>query len=386
MNILYLTTVLPNKRRTGGELATQTFIDALRKHHDVQVIGYTRANDNYVLQPYELSVDERPIETQEAGYYQQLWLVRALMSGLPYSVAKYHSRRYAELVQQQLSRPKYHVIILEHSQLGWLLPYLKNQAVIFNTQNVEYALYAEQSKEAPGLRQWLLKREARLMKVLELNLSNQAQQIWTLTRSDADHFATLAESKKTRVFGIPSAIEPSNTLPSKKMDVGLMGTWTWQANLEGLTWFLQKVCPLLPTTLSIHVAGKGTDTLTAPPNVAFKGFVPDAKVFLQEARVVAVPSTQGGGIQIKTLDAIAVGSSLVVTPIALRGIDNPPAAIHVADTPEAFAKSILAALESARGVEPSLVQWSQQRRHTFQEMLLQTLVNSPEEHALRKIR
>ncbi len=373
MNILYLTTVLPNKQRTGGELATQAFIKVLRRHHHVQVLGYTRANDSYTCQPYELSVAERPIETQKAGRYQQLWLAKALLSGLPYSVAKYHSRRYVELIRQQLGQKKYHLIILEHSQLGWLLPYLNHHPVIFNAQNVEYALYQEQSNEATGLRSWLLNREARLMRSLEQTLSEQAQQIWTLTASDAKHFATLAGSQKTRTFGVPSTIESSDAPLSKKIDVGLIGTWTWQANLEGLKWFLQKVCPLLPPSLSVHIAGKGTEALTAPPNVQFKGFVPDAKLFLQEAKVVAVPSTQGGGVQIKTLDAIAVGSSLVVTSLALRGIDDYPTAIHVADTPEVFAKNILTALESAKGVEPSLIHWSQQRRHAFQEALLHTL-------------
>jgi hypothetical protein len=49
---------------------------------------------------------------------------------------------------------------------------------------------------------------------------------------------------------------------------------------------------------------------------------------MAQAKVVAIPTLSGGGIQIKTLDAIASGSAIVATPVALRGISDPPATVQ----------------------------------------------------------
>jgi polysaccharide biosynthesis protein PslH len=380
MNILYLTTVLPNNKRTGGEIASQAFIETLLKdRHHVKVLGYTRSHDNYIIQSHELSVEVRHIETQKAGYRTLLWFAKAFLLQLPYSVAKYHSQAYINRLRSMFTNHNYDVVILEHSQMGWLLPHVQHAKLIFITQNVEHELYQQQSQEAKGLRKWILEREARLIKPIEAALAKQVNQIWTLTNYDAQSFNDLSHSKKAYSLPIPSSIIAQNSDISKTIDIGLLGTWTWQANLEGLKWFLNKVCPLLPESVSIHIAGKGTEALSASKNVHFLGFVANATAFLQATRVVVIPSTHGGGIQIKTLDAIATGSAIVATSFALRGIENYPDSIHVADTPEHFANKILDSLHMAPVYDTSLIIWSENRRASFRntlEIALQALSDS----------
>ncbi len=69
MNILFLTTVLPSQRKTGGEIASQSFIDALEKAgHNVVVVGYQRRGDTPTVTS-EISIGERYIETHKSSYY-----------------------------------------------------------------------------------------------------------------------------------------------------------------------------------------------------------------------------------------------------------------------------------------------------------------------------
>jgi hypothetical protein len=88
---------------------------------------------------------------------------------------------------------------------------------------------------------------------------------------------------------------------------------------------------------------------------------------MAQAKVVAIPTLSGGGIQIKTLDAIASGSLIVATPVAVRGISNPPQTVQVAEQPENFAKLLVSAIAS-----PPIPQafneasnWYQARRDKF---------------------
>jgi hypothetical protein len=67
---------------------------------------------------------------------------------------------------------------------------------------------------------------------------------------------------------------------------------------------------------------------------------------MAQAKVVAIPTLSGGGIQIKTLDAIASGSTIVATPVAMRGISEYPKTVQVAEHSEEFANLLLGAIAS----------------------------------------
>ena len=117
MNILFLTTVLPGKKRNGGEIVSQYLIDALRQNnHQVLVLGYTPYGGEYQTQLDEISVGERYIETELAKYYPLLWMLFSYIKGFPYSVEKYYSKIYATKVANLLSGEHFDVVIID--QIG----------------------------------------------------------------------------------------------------------------------------------------------------------------------------------------------------------------------------------------------------------------------------
>jgi polysaccharide biosynthesis protein PslH len=141
----------------------------------------------------------------------------------------------------------------------------------------------------------------------------------------------------------------------------------------GLKWFFQKVYPYLPENLSIHVAGKGAEWLSGEyENVHYCGFVPNVQEFMAQAKAIAIPSVAGGGIQIKTLDAIASGLPIVATPVALRGIFEYPSYIEVAEQPDKFAHILNYLVISSDFKEDNRhklldegKQWLELRQHQF---------------------
>ncbi|MGH3851414.1 MAG: glycosyltransferase family 4 protein, partial [Pseudonocardiaceae bacterium] len=158
--------------------------------------------------------------------------------------------------------------------------------------------------------------------------------------------------------------------------IALIGSWTWKANSEGLKWFLEKVYPLLPPDVAIHVAGSGAQWLVGLyENLRYVGFVDDAQTFLRGAKVVAIPTLSGGGIQIKTLDAIASGSRIVATPLALRGIEDYPETISVAGTDEQFAALLRSAVTTPASVVASAkaVEWTVLRNQNFRRDLAESI-------------
>ncbi|MBA2348528.1 MAG: glycosyltransferase, partial [Solirubrobacterales bacterium] len=145
-----------------------------------------------------------------------------------------------------------------------------------------------------------------------------------------------------------------------------LGTWTWAANGVGLAWWTDEVLPLLPPGLRIRVGGAGAQQLTGVPGLELVERVDDAASFLRAARTVVVPAVAGAGLQIKTLDAIASGRAVVATPVAMRGIDDPPPSLRVADEAAAFADAIRRSLaEGAPDGGAHAEAWARARRERF---------------------
>jgi hypothetical protein len=370
--ILFLTTVLPSQKKMGSEVASQCFIDALNQlGYEVTVIGYMRKDDVFVPNQQEVLVDKRYIETKRANLHLIIWLILSLFKRLPYSAAKYYSKNYIRTVKTLLMNNQYCAIIIDHPQMGWLEPFIDiKETLITISHNIEHEIYLEGFKKSRNfISRWIYKREAHLIKAMEDKLATTAKETWTLTQHDARYFSTIEGGGLVRAFALsPNSITLQNRLVTKSFDIGIIGSWAWKANEEALQWFLQAIYPQLPSNLSIYVAGKGAEWLTGKyTNIHYRGFVPDAQEFMAQAKVVAIPTLSGGGIQIKTLDAIASGSAIVATPVALRGIPDPPPTVKVAEQPKDFANLLVSVIASSATQQSfnEALDWSKARQAQF---------------------
>ena len=374
MNIVYCTTVLPSSKRTGGEIATQSFIDALRAAgHCVTVLGYRRPGDKSAPGLGEVVVGERPIETHHAGLRAYGWLISALGRGRPYSAEKYVSREYRSRLRATVSGSGAQVVVLDHAQMGFLLGDLPDRCpLVYVAHNVERDIYlAQRATAGRGLKRWLMGREARLIGRMEARLAHCADQTWALTASDREKFVSRVPGCRAFVCAVPatSIAEPLAVGSSMDWECGLLGTWTWDANAEGLRWFQREVVPLLSQKWRVAVAGRGASAIVSSPVEAL-GFVPDAVDFLQSCKVICIPATSGGGVQIKTLDAIASGRPVVATSMAMRGIDSPPPSVRIADTADAFVAALGHLLSPDRKeMGGAALAWSRVRRDVFFEQI-----------------
>lgn len=370
MKILFLTTVLPVRKLHGSEVASQNIVEALQHAGcTVTVLGYGRKEDGALGKAaHEVLVADRAVETKRAKLQAIGWFTLSLIKQLPYSGAKYISSRYIKQVQSLLKTQSYDVIVIDHAQLGWLLKVIDHPRKILIAHNLEHEIYRQHFEQSnSAIAKCVYQREAALIKSLEAKTAASVTEVWALTQHDANYFAQFS---KARTLSLPSSFTPRQAEPiAKAFDIGIIGSWSWKPNEEGLRWFLELVYPHLPQSLSIHVAGRGADWVTERyPSIVYRGFVDDSQVFMMQARVMAIPTLSGGGIQIKTLDAIASGSRIVATMMALRGVANPPQTVSIADQPQQFAQQLIAAITADQS--PEVFQQGQQWYHDRQTKFL----------------
>lgn len=95
------------------------------------------------------------------------------------------------------------------------------------------------------------------------------------------------------------------------------------ANERSLAWFLKVVWPrVAPMAIQLTIVGtinRSFETYSHP-KVSFAGLVEDLEAAYRHADLIILPITNGGGIAIKTLEAIQAELPIVCTPHAMRGL------------------------------------------------------------------
>ena len=369
MRIALLSTIVPNTLRTGSEIATLALVQTLQAlGHEATVYAYARPFLPMAAAMPAVALATIPITTAEAPLaHKLLWLGRSLRSGLPISSEKFN---YVppERIAAAIIADGAELVITDHVNL---YPFVRSLArrlpvgvVFHDIQAVSYAMVAEKAR-----RFWwraVYRREARRNAILEREAGEAAAFSWFLSEADAGTARLRFGNTRASVVPLFYPFECEASPPvAARHDVGLIGTWSWPPVAEGMRWFLAEVLPRLPESVSVAVAGTGSEAL-ASSRIRKLGVVPDARAFLAGCRVAAVPTVAGTGVQIKTLELAATGMPAVATRLGVRGLDELPGTLAVADDAAGFAAALLGSLERRRAVGPSdrdaAAAWNDRRR------------------------
>ncbi|PNG26811.1 glycosyltransferase [Methylocella silvestris] len=121
------------------------------------------------------------------------------------------------------------------------------------------------------------------------------------------------------------------------------------ANFLGVVWFLEQVLPLAPNVAVKIIGNIDREFRTRAPALfrrhaaLFSGRIEDLDAAYAAAAAILLPTTEGHGISIKTIEALSSGAPLIATPHAFRGMQIDPAQLRnvaLATEPAAFAAAL----------------------------------------------
>ena len=85
------------------------------------------------------------------------------------------------------------------------------------------------------------------------------------------------------------------------------------------------------------------------PSMEFPGFVEDVMSYWQRANLVMVPVLEGGGMRIKTIEALACGKPVVSTAKGMEGVPPDMPGVSIADIAD-FPRAVIEAIHDGRSV------------------------------------
>jgi glycosyltransferase involved in cell wall biosynthesis len=257
---------------------------------------------------------------------------------------------------------------------------------VYRSHNLEYQIWERLAiSEQQSLKRWYLDLQSKRLKRYEIDAWCQMDAIVPIVETDSNVIlATVSEIHKNNqlnsgysvlnqpqihVYQPGIAIESPFAFVHRPLSIFHIGSMEWQANEQGVMWFLKKVWPRVLSAqpnVKFHLAGKGlskTDPRFFQTGIVNHGEVDDAEVFMQSRGIMIVPIQAGSGIRIKSLEAMSLGVPVVSTSIGAQGLTvESGTQMIIADDPAGFSDGIIQLL-----LNPAAYQEMTQHARTYVE-------------------
>ncbi len=234
-------------------------------------------------------------------------------------------------IVKRIDIEKYDIIYVDSSVCGKLIKAIKmnysNIPVIALFQNCERDYNAVRFGKSKGLKRRVYYRLVQVSELLTLNYSDFSI---ALTKRDSNRLFEIYGKRPNEI--VPLFIKDEFDICAYKDDLHsnkkgrycLLFGPSLYPNVEAARWFTKNVSPHL--AIDTLVAGKGFDSYKEElernsESVIVRGYIDNIEELYKDAVCVCIPLFSGGGMKVKTIEALMFGKTIFGTDEAFAGFD-----------------------------------------------------------------
>jgi len=357
MRILQLCNKVPYPPKDGGCIAMNNLTQGLLKEgHAVKVLAINTPKLN-------VDVKDLPAEYRAQTNIEAVFIDTAvkvvpsfinLFTSESYNIARFYSPEFEAKLIEVLEKDTYDIVQLESLFVSMYIPAIRRHSkakVVLRAHNIEHRLWERNADTAAKfLKKKYFSFLAGRLKQYELGVLNSYDAVAAITPQDAAWFSANGFTKPLSVipFGMDlSSIHRKSSITEDKASVFHIGAMDWKPNMEGVSWFLEKVWDkvlMQQPDVKLYLAGRN---MTAElknlkrRNVEVLGEVADAHQFILSKGLMIVPLLSGGGMRVKLIEGMALGKVVLSTTVGAEGVECEDGMnILIADDPADFAAVI----------------------------------------------
>ncbi len=294
----------------------------------------------------DLVVFPRPRSLPREGINAAL----SLVGGRPFTIARYFSRDLARFLSEADEGGTFDVAHFHTIHMGQYAGIMKRTPTLLDTPDVVSEIWklGRDTRRNP-LTRLAVHTQYRAVLRYEPWVCRQADLVATVSEQDRSQVARVVGKDRARL--VPNGVDTELIQPRQE-DVEtdsmvFVGNMQWPPNADGVEWFCREVLPVIlrqhpkaKLYLVGHSPGPALQRL-AGKSVVVTGTVPDVRPYVARAAVSVVPLRVGGGTRLKILEAMALARPVVSTSLGCQGLSATDGQnISIADTPDAFARSV----------------------------------------------
>jgi sugar transferase (PEP-CTERM/EpsH1 system associated) len=358
MKILWVKTDFLHPTTGGGQIRTLETLKRLHQRHEIHFAALDlpapgeglRHSSEYCSRAYAVP---HPFPSQ-SGPRHWANLSMGLWTNLPVSMRRYRSLGLLNQVERLTRLERFDAIVCDFLASASNIPEL-GRAVLFQ-HNVESLIWKRHAKNGPSPwhRAYARDQYDRMLRY-EAKVCRAAKKIIAVSAADAGSIRALHGA--ARVAFVPTGVDVEYFTPppaiAKEQDLLFLGAMDWRPNIDGVSWFVRRVLPLLrgrrpDCTLAIVGRRPTAEVCELARNdkrIHVTGTVEDVRPYLWQSALSIVPLRIGGGTRLKIYEAMAAKVPVISTAVGAEGLDvRDGENIAIADSAEQFADRCLALL------------------------------------------
>ncbi len=328
-----LTPYLPYPLLSGGQIRTYNLLKKLAQKYDVTLFALIKEESErqYIPELEKYCKKVRVFKRSRRPFtLKNIW--HTAFSSYPFLVIRNHVPETVKAVLEELSREKFDLI---HAETFYMMPHIPqtNIPIILVEQTIEYLGYESFAEKVkiPFVKP-LLRIDIKKIKKWEeyywksctklITMSDEDKQFITRVVGDESKIAVVSNGVDVEWFA-----EKQRQLPETPTVLSV-GTFNWLPNVEAVNFLVQEVWPkikaLLPETKLWIVGNAPTKQIfeyqKKDTSITITGGIPDIRDAFTQAHVLVAPVFSGKGTRYKILEAMAAGTPVVATKIAVEGL------------------------------------------------------------------
>lgn len=332
-SILFLTPELPYPPHSGGRIKSWKLVEYLGAHYRLGLACALKGDDEAFSEDFARRARLTELVSEPVKIPRNLRsLVLSYLKGAPLNVLRTRSERLARAIAAMA--PSYDLILCDHYEVFQYVPKDFKGPVILHEHNAYFLMwkrYAEAGANplmrlASYLEFLRVRRYERLACRRADRILASPNDIDSLVSAGADR----GKCRVTYHLGDETTLNrPPLDYEQTEPALLYVGTLTWEANVDGLLWFIEQVWPALGQThpdLRLRIAGKQPDprlreAAAQDSRIELLGFVEDLEPLFQRSRVFIAPLRFGAGIKVKVLSGMGRGLPTVTTSVGSEGLE-----------------------------------------------------------------
>ncbi len=331
-----LTPYLPYPLLSGGQIRTYNLLKQLAKKHEITLFALIKdEKERQYIKNIAPFCHQVKVFKRSSKPFTIKNILKTAFSTFPFLVMRNHVPEAVQAIKQELAINQYDLI---HAETFYMMPHIPDTSipVLLVEQTIEYLGYQSYAKKHHPLIRKVLSLDIKKIIKWEKYYWKKADILVTMSDDDKRYIQNrIKKPNKVRVVsnGVDSSwFSEKKRVEPKQPTVLYVGTFKWLPNIEAVEYLVSQVWPklleLVPNAKLRIVGNAPTKKIFEFQNkyksIEVTGRVKDIRDSFCSSHLLLAPVFSGKGTRYKILEAMASGTPIVATPIAVEGLNITP--------------------------------------------------------------
>ncbi len=330
--ILFLTPQLPYPPISGGVIKSWKLLEYLSSKYETYLACFLKNEDDSSLEEMQSKIALSGLYTEKIDVPRNaLNFIKSNLQGIALNLYRNKSSTFKKHINSIIN--DFDIVFVDHYEVFQYVSKTYKGRIVLHEHNCEYLMWERFARlEKNPAKKIALKNQSFLIKKYERKICNTSHAVLAAPNDIEELIAIGAQQKKffvTYHLGDESLLEhPDLVYETTENAFLFVGTLTWEANVDGLLWFIENQWERLSNKISdvkFYIIGKNPDARIKMlaeqyTNIELTGFVEDLEPYFKKCRVFLCPLRFGSGIKVKVINSMYRGIPTVTTSVGAEGL------------------------------------------------------------------